>query len=80
MAIKKKAVDFEASMIELETVIEAMESGELGLEESLAHFERGVALTRSCQQALSSAQQKVDQLIEKNGELTMIAFEGDDDE
>ena len=37
-----------------------MEAGELSLEESLSAFERGIALTRSCQQALQAAEQKVE--------------------
>ena len=44
---------------ELERLVETMEGGELTLEESISHFERGMALTRACQQALSQAEQKV---------------------
>lgn len=51
--------DFEGSLDELEALVEQMETGELSLEESLAAFERGVALTRSCQQALRQAELKV---------------------
>ena len=51
---------FEAALAELESLVERMESGELTLEESLKSFEQGIALTRSCQQALSEAEQKVE--------------------
>ena len=40
-----------------------MEQGDLTLEQSLEYFERGVRLTKSCQQALQEAQLKVDQLL-----------------
>jgi len=40
------------------------------LEESLKAFERGVQLTRSCQQSLRAAEQRVEQVIENSdGEL-----------
>lgn len=60
--------DFEQSLGDLETLIEQMERGDLTLEESLAHFERGVTLTKTCQLALKEAQLKVDKLL-SGGEL-----------
>ncbi|HDY98950.1 MAG TPA: exodeoxyribonuclease VII small subunit [Pseudomonas sabulinigri] len=76
MARKKTTVDFEQSLGELQKLVERLESGELSLEESLSSFEQGVALTRDCQQALTQAEQKVQQLVEKNGELTTEPFDG----
>ncbi|MEB4590613.1 exodeoxyribonuclease VII small subunit [Candidatus Thiothrix sp. Deng01] len=51
--------DFEAAMAELENLVQRMESGELTLEASLKEFERGVQLTRLCQEALNAAEQRV---------------------
>ena len=48
--------DFEASLEALEQLVEQMERGDMGLEESLAAYERGVGLYRRCQQALESAE------------------------
>ncbi|HCA25069.1 MAG TPA: exodeoxyribonuclease VII small subunit [Pseudomonas sp.] len=76
MARKKTAVDFEQSLGSLQALVERLESGDLSLEESLAAFEQGVALTRDCQQALSQAEQKVQQLMENNGELRTEPFDG----
>lgn len=70
--------NFEAALAELERLVERMEQGELSLEESLQHFERGVALTRACQEALKSAEQKVQILLEKNGEPTVDEFDRND--
>lgn len=50
---------FEAALEELESLVGAMESGELSLEQSIAAHRRGMALTRYCQQALARAQQQV---------------------
>lgn len=60
-----QAIDFEASMSELETLVEKLERGDLPLEESLSVFERGVALTRTCQSALAAAEQKVELLLRR---------------
>jgi exodeoxyribonuclease VII small subunit len=60
-------LDFEAAMRDLEEIVERLEHGELPLEESLAAFERGVLLTRSCQAALREAEQKVEILLKKAG-------------
>lgn len=63
--------DFEAALEELEALVERMEGGDLSLDESLAAFERGIHLTRRCQQALSEAEQRVQVLLEKDdGSLT----------
>ena len=58
-SLAKKKLDFEATLSELETLVERMESGDLSLEDSLAAFERGVKLTRECQSALSEAELRV---------------------
>ncbi len=59
---------FERSLEELETLVARMEKGDLSLEDSLAQFERGIALTRICQQALREAEQKIDALAGPTGE------------
>ncbi len=79
MPRKKTGFDFEKSLAELETIVEKMESGELTLEESLQQFEKGVALTRACQQALDAAEQKVKILMEKDGKASLDPFEADND-
>lgn len=73
-----KTPDFEAALAELEALVEKMEQGELSLDDSLKHFERGVQLTRSCQQALKDAEQKVQVLLEKDGQASLEPFENDE--
>ncbi len=68
--------DFEAALEELEALVERMEGGELSLDESLAAFERGIHLTRRCQQALTRAEQRVQTLLEQgDGSLTTVDTE-----
>lgn len=74
MPRKKSVTLFEDSLAELEQLVEKMEQGDITLEESLKSFERGVALTRTCQKALQEAEQKVQLLLEKNGQQTLEPF------
>ncbi len=67
--------DFEKSLQNLEKIVNNMESGELGLEESLAQFEKGIKLAKNCQDTLTNAEFRVEQLIEKNGLQQTIPFE-----
>ncbi|QPK63461.1 exodeoxyribonuclease VII small subunit [Methylomonas sp. LL1] len=74
MSRRKSASQFEEAMEELENLVEQMERGDISLEESLKSFERGIKLTRNCQQALQEAEQKVQILLEKNGQQTLEPF------
>ena len=78
MAKAKKSVDFELALDQLEQLVEEMEQGDLTLEESLKAFEQGIKLTRECQGALALAEQKVQMLIEENGELKHVDVPGGD--
>jgi len=78
---RKKSVNFEQALEELENLVEQMEDGELSLEESLAAFEKGVRIARECQEALKLAEQRVQVLLQQNGEekLADFAASGDED-
>lgn len=78
---KSKKVDFEKSLASLEDLVKQLEAGDLSLEDSLAAFEKGIKLTRECQQALSDAEQRVQVLVEKQGaELQLDPFNPDEDD
>lgn len=55
---------FEQSLDELEQLVARMEQGDLGLDDSLKSFERGIALYRDCQNALEQAELRVQQLLD----------------
>jgi exodeoxyribonuclease VII small subunit len=76
-ARKKAALDFEQSLTDLQNLVERLENGELSLEDSLTAFEQGVRLTRDCQAALARAEQKVQILMERDGELEEAPFDAD---
>ena len=72
MAEKK----FEAALARLEEIVSSLESGELGLEQSLKLFEEGVKLARICNARLEEAERKVEVLLkDKNGKVIAKPFE-----
>lgn len=81
MVARKKPVQFEKKLEELEDLVEALESGGLSLEESLKAFEQGIKITRECQEALTEAEQKVNLLTqsETGDQITSDFQEVDND-
>ncbi len=78
MAQKKpKTASFEEALSELESLVDTLEKGDLSLEDSLKSFERGVELTRTCQQALKEAEQKVETLSANNPEADLEPFDNE---
>jgi len=75
---EQEALNFEAALAELETLVAQMEGGDLSLDDSLKAFERGIALTRHCSTALKEAELKVEALRE-DGELVDYDPEDFDD-
>ncbi|MFK8049191.1 MAG: exodeoxyribonuclease VII small subunit [Halioglobus sp.] len=81
MAADKKAstsediVSFETSLEKLEELVSTMETGDISLEESLKCFEEGIKLTRKAQKALIEAEQKVQSLMESEGEMVIEPFQ-----
>jgi exodeoxyribonuclease VII small subunit len=71
----KAAPDFEQALEDLEALVARMEKGDLPLEEALAHFERGIELTRRCQTALKDAELKVQKLVERDGKQALEPFD-----
>lgn len=77
---KTRPLDFEKSLQELETLVERLELGDMPLEEALKTFERGVALTRECQSALTAAQARIDILVKRGNEFAAQPFASDEAE
>ena len=74
----QEPVSFENALEELENVVEQLEGGELTLEESLALYERGIALGDHCQKSLDAAEQKVLLLTSRNNDEVLDDYEGAD--
>jgi len=77
MVAKRKKLDYETAVSELESLVERLEQGDISLEESLKLYERGVLLARDCQEALQAAEQKVQMLIQQSGQSELVDFDSD---
>ena len=71
----KKNINLEKSLADLEALVAELEGGELSLEDAMKKFEQGIKLTRTCQNILKNAEQKVEILLENNGEDTLTSFD-----
>ncbi|MBU3728844.1 MAG: exodeoxyribonuclease VII small subunit [Phycisphaerales bacterium] len=57
-----ETMGFEDAVAELESIIERIDAGEVGLEASLDAYRRGAALVRRCRAILDSAQQEIERI------------------
>lgn len=66
---------FDAVVARLRTVVERLETGQLGLEEALAVYEEGVGLARRGHALLDAAEKKVEILVSASGGVQTAPFE-----
>ena len=79
MATRKRSINFEDSIKQLEALVETLETGNLSLENSLKSFEKGIKITRDCQTALANAEQRVRILTsEEDGVIKTADFTEED--
>ncbi len=57
---KEKKPTFEEALKELEEIVTAVEEGKIGLEESLAQYEKGMKLIRQCRTILDAAEKRIE--------------------
>lgn len=69
--------DFEATMRELRSIVERLESEDGGLEAAVTHFERGVRLQQHAQRQLDAARLRIEELLPEGG---LAEIDADDDE
>jgi exodeoxyribonuclease VII small subunit len=71
-----KAVKFEAAMERLDTIVQAMESGAIGIEESIAKYEEAMALAAHCRKILDGAEQRIAKIqLDAAGQPQATPFE-----
>ena len=70
-----KELKFERMMKELENIIDDLEGGQLGLEDSLKKYEEGIKLLVLCRKRLDETKRKVEKLVKKDGKFSLERFE-----
>jgi exodeoxyribonuclease VII small subunit len=66
----REALTFEAALAELEAIIDQIEQGRIGLEESLAAHRRGAVLIKRCRTILDGAEAELETLAPPDGDAT----------
>lgn len=66
---------FEATLEELDSLVEQLENGDLALDDALKKFERGISLARAGQSKLSEAEQRVSILLSNDDNAELSDFE-----
>ncbi len=78
MAVKKpENMTFEATIEELDSLVDQLENGDLALDDALRKFERGISLARAGQTKLSDAEQRVSILLSEDDEAPLSDFTPD---
>ncbi|HCG6132744.1 TPA: exodeoxyribonuclease VII small subunit [Vibrio parahaemolyticus] len=78
MAVKKpENMTFEATIEELDSLVDQLENGDLALDDALRKFERGIDLARAGQTKLSDAEQRVSILLSEDDEAPLSDFKPD---
>ena len=68
-------INFEETMKQLELIANELEQGDLPLDKSVAKFEEGMKLSKTCVEMLEEAERKISILLQENGKLTEENFE-----
>ena len=76
---KTESLKFEDAIERVEAVVDQIESGEIGLEESLAEYERATKMIGRCRSILSAAQKKI-ALLTQDDQGRLSVAESDADE
>ncbi len=72
--------DFEKAFQELEQIVRRLESEELPLDESLQLFEKGIRLSRFCNQKLEEVEKKIELILaDSKGQPVTEPFEPDEE-
>lgn len=76
MAKSIKNLKFEEAMQRLDAIVQAMESGEIGIEESITKYEEATQLAARCRQILDQAEQRIQKIqLDARGQPQVTPFE-----
>jgi exodeoxyribonuclease VII small subunit len=66
----KEEIAFEEALLQLKSIVEQLESGNMTLDDSISQFEKGMVLHDLCKKKLDSAKLKISKIALNNGKLT----------
>lgn len=75
--MEKKDKKFEEKIVELETLIKALENGDVPLDEAIDYFTRATKLTSECDKDLKEAEKALTSIVNEDGSLSEFKGEGE---
>lgn len=72
---ENKELPFEAAMEKLEQIVSRLENGDVPLEQAIELYQEGMRLSRLCSQKLEQVEEKIQLLVEEDGELKVQDWE-----
>ena len=77
MKENKEDLTFEQALVELDKLVRELEEGKVGLEDSLARYEKGIGLLKRCHGQLQKAEQRILELtgVDEEGNAQTRAFD-----
>ncbi|HJV44456.1 MAG TPA: exodeoxyribonuclease VII small subunit [Bacillota bacterium] len=76
---ERTELSFEEALSQLEQIVEALETGDVPLEKAINLFQDGMLLSQVCSQKLDHVEQKIEMLMEKDGEIMVKPMELEED-
>ncbi|HET7658021.1 MAG TPA: exodeoxyribonuclease VII small subunit [Bacillales bacterium] len=73
-----KELTFEEAMEQMEKIVGRLEEGEVPLEEAIDLYQKGMTLSKVCHQKLEKVEEKMDQIIQEDGEMKSFFIQEDD--
>lgn len=64
--MSSQPLNFEEALVKLESIAEQIERGQIGLEDSIARYEEGMALVRQCRDLLTKAELRIQQIHQRS--------------
>jgi exodeoxyribonuclease VII small subunit len=73
--IAVETLTFESALDELQAIVKSLETGQTALEDSIAAYERGMALRKHCEKKLGEARSKIEKIsVNKDGTVSAAPF------
>lgn len=66
---------FEESLTELENIVKELETGNIDLDTSINKYSEAMKLAKNCSDKLNNATEKVNKILQENGELEPFTIE-----
>ncbi len=76
--MKNKEKTFEESLVELESIVKDLETGEVDLDKAIEKYSDAMKLAKSCGDKLNQATESVNKILKENGNLENFELPNDD--